>query len=137
MTNAEARQILIDYNSWRQNKGACLLDLKKITPAIEAAIVALSDSENFDLTIAYECGYFKGKRSKSAIAQAIRHAAVNWPQYLGDVECGVIDLFVCKTRVAQYVGGHTVPIYINEKDWRMGCMTARTFMLLVAEALES
>jgi hypothetical protein len=127
MKNSEARQILIDYNAWRQNKGTRLLNLKKVTPAIDAAIVALGDYKKGS---DYQCGYFDGKRSKSSIAQAIRDAAVNWPpQHLGNVECQIIDAFTSTYEHARWRP--------NSVMFAESVTKARTFMLLVAEALES
>lgn len=125
MTNSESRQILIDYNAYWDGKRNCTPSAKDIGLAINAAIVALGDA--YDLTIAYQSGYFDGKRSKSSIAQAIRDAAVNWPQFLGDVESEILDAF----------------IHWHETNWADAlyydgdAFQSRTFMLLVAEALES
>jgi hypothetical protein len=128
MTNTEARQILIHYNAWRKCELPKRPPAKDIGIAIDAAIAALCAPD--DLALVYMKGYFDGKRSKSSIAQTIRDAAVNWPpRFLGDVECQIIDAF----------GG----TYENA-IWRPNSVLfgesvtrARTFMLLVAEALES
>ena len=61
-----------------------------------------------------------------AISQSIRDAAINWPQYLGDVECGVIDAFCYP---------YQTPYWQSDLR-RYETSQARTFMLLVAEALE-
>lgn len=126
MTKNEARDILMHHNLWRRGEADNMQDVKQLGIAIDAAIVALGDSESLDLTIAYQSGYFDGKRCKSSIAQSIRDAAINWPQFLGDVECGVLDAFCewSEWEDASVLGNKT------QKD------QCRTFMLLVAEALE-
>jgi hypothetical protein len=156
MTNTEARQILIDYNAWRRGDSDDMPCPKTLGLAIDAAIVALGkESEaaladlaktsqemglyhhNDDLTIAYLDGYANGKRSKSSIAQAIRDAAVNLTddffKNLSVVEFGIIDAFW---------DGDMSPFshwssqcYLQKSSGRQH--HARTFMLLVAEALES
>jgi hypothetical protein len=123
MTNTEARQILIDYNAWRRGDGE-MLKPKDIGIAIDAAIVALGDSD--DLTIAYQSGYFDGKRSKSSIAQAIRDAAIDDAKTLGYVEMSILDYAFNKTGEGF--------LHMKESENKT---KARTFMLLVAEALES
>lgn len=62
------------------------------------------------------------------IAQTIRDAAVNWPQPLGDVEHILIEAFQPFEGCSCYLSLHS-PM----EDDRI---QARTFMLLVAEALE-
>jgi hypothetical protein len=116
--------------------GACqligqrsLIKVGKIGLAIDAAIAALGDA--YDLTIAYQSGYFDGKRSKSSIAQAIRDAAVN-----GDILSNLqLDIAFCFCTLSyleklqfkdQLLFGTP-----KEKD------QSRTFLLIVAEALES
>ena len=88
-----------------------------------------------DLHLAWMDGYYCGARMKrSSIAQSIRDAAINWPSdFLGNVECEIIEAF---TDVS------------DEENWAywMQCsgfkwatkevLQSRTFMLLVAEALE-
>jgi hypothetical protein len=70
------------------------------------------------------------ERFKSSITQAIRDAAVNWPpQYLCNVECQIIDAFTCAYEHARWRP--------NSVMFAESVTTARTFMLLVAEALES
>ncbi len=132
MTNSEARQILIDYNAWRMG-GAKVpffikVDKAKVDKAIDAAIVALGD---YKKGVDYQTGYFDGKRSKSSIAQAIRSAAVNWPQFLGDVESQIMEAF-CKHSFEHSEFSDDLFFGATNKKY-----DARTFMLLVAEALES
>lgn len=128
MTKNEARDILTHYNLWRRGKTDNMPDIKGLGLAIDAAIVSLSDSESLDLTIAYQSGFFDGKRCKSSIAQSIRNAAINWPQYVGDVERQILDAFCFMDGFRfrdDLMHGNTKEKY-----------QARTFMLLVAEALE-
>jgi hypothetical protein len=108
----------------------------KIGTAIDVAIDALSDSENLYSTIAYQSGYSAGKRSKLSMAQAIRNAAVNWPKYLGDVECAILHSF-CGEWAYSGSGYNTMRAYLSGMYGDEGKIKARTFMLLVAEALES
>lgn len=64
-----------------------------------------------------------------SIAQSIRDAAVNWPQNIGGVEHGILDSFL----------DWSVPrwwVIINKSTDIEEKYQARTFMLLVAEALE-
>lgn len=61
MTKNEARAILTQHNKWRRGDADNMPDVKKLGVAIDAAIVALSDSESLDLTIGYQCGYFEEK----------------------------------------------------------------------------
>lgn len=126
MTNSEARQILIDYNTWRMGSGNQPFPIK-VDKAIDAAIVALGDSETLDLSIAYQAGYFDGKRSKSSIAQAIRDAAVNLDK-LSDAYWRVADAF------CDYIEQCGIAHYLGSREDNI---TSRTFMLFVAEALES
>jgi len=116
MTNSEARQILIEIKNLFHG-------LQYIT-ALNAAIVALGD---YKKGVDYQSGYFAGKRSKSSIAQAIRYAAVNWPQFVGNVEGEILDAFI---------HWHE-PNWADELHFDGDKVKARTFMLLVAEALES
>lgn len=67
-------------------------------------------------------------REPPSIAQSIRNTAINWPQFLGDVECEIIDSFV-----GLYERANWRP---NSVLFTESTNTARTFMLLVAEALE-
>jgi hypothetical protein len=61
------------------------------------------------------------------IAETIREAAINWPQFLGDVECDVLGVFGR--------GDEYWVFFLNH--WNQDHQfQARTFMLLVAEALE-
>lgn len=61
------------------------------------------------------------------IAETIRDAAINWPVFLGYVECDVVHVFDA------WSGNWYESITAGDKD---GEYQARTFMLLVAEALE-
>lgn len=120
MTNSEARQILILHKDFYHTDTA-------IAKALNAAIVALGD---YKKGVDYQSGYFEGKRSKSSIAQAIRDAAVNWPpRFLGDVECQIVDSFASTYEHARWRP--------NSVMFERSITTARTFLLLVAEALES
>lgn len=82
----------------------------------------------------YYLGYQDGSKRKSSIAQSIRNAAINWPQYLGDVECAIIESF----SDSHYGNGKCSLVtaldypFINEAT----TLRYRTFMLFVAEALE-
>lgn len=130
MTNSEARQILIEYNEWRRTGKPYSAAGFEIHDAIDAAIVALGDSENLDLSIAYQSGYFDGKRSKSSIAQAIRYDAVNLTSTMSSIDHGILDT---SQEWSERYWWKTLGDYSDtqEKD------QARTFMLFVAEALES
>jgi hypothetical protein len=132
MTNAEARHILIDYNVWRCGGGKPLQPTD-ITCAIDSAIIALGDSENLDLSITYLDGYAKGKRSKPPIAQAIRDAAMDWNCDSFDKLYGSVELKL----VASFYEG--TALHDKLLGWHgAACRRqARTFMLFVAEALES
>jgi len=67
------------------------------------------------------------------IAQEIRNAAINWPQFIGDVECDVAQAFddVPYNRIHTYLT--SAP---DDGCWKGYEYQARIFMLLVAEALE-
>ncbi len=129
MTNSEARQILIDYNSWRRGDEERLDDLIAIGKAIDAAIVALGEPD--DLTLVYMKGFSDGKRSKSSIAQAIRDAAVN-----GDIPSNLqLEIAFCFCSLCGLEKFHFKDqlFYGTTKEK----YHARTFLLIVAEALES
>lgn len=64
------------------------------------------------------------------IAETIRDAAINWPQFLGDVECGILDAFGPNKFCGE--GSYRDYLWCTKEDQ----FQARTFMLLVAEALE-
>jgi hypothetical protein len=65
--------------------------------------------------------WLEANQKQNSIAQAIRDAAVNWPHFLGDVENGILDAF-----------------FASRDYWKGATdVQKRTFMLLVAEALES
>lgn len=110
MTNNEARDILMHHNRWRRGAG---IDMQH-PQAIGIAIDTICEPPS--------------------IAQSIRDAAINWPQYLGDVECGIVESFydrhygqgACSILAA--LGHPSCPQYLQNKY--------RTFMLFVAEALE-
>jgi hypothetical protein len=74
-------------------------------------------------------GYWAGKRLRSTIAQNIREAAINWPQYLGDVESEIVNAFFAPSEHScqDFDGTNFIETY----------NTFRTFLLLVAEELES
>jgi transcription termination factor NusB len=128
MTKNEARDILNLHNLWRRGKAENMPDAKELGVAIDAAIAALKRTD--DLVVVYMEGFFNGKRSKSSIAQAIRDAAVNWPpQHLGNVECQIIDAFTSTYEHARWRP--------NSVMFAESVTKARTFMLLVEEALES
>jgi len=135
MTKNEARDILMHHNLWRRGEADNMPDVKQLGMAIDAAIVALSDPESLDLTIAYQAGFFDGKRCKSSIAQSIRDAAINWPQYLGDVECNILHSF-CGEWARSGFKNSNIQSYLSGFYGEEGKVKARTFMLLVAEALE-
>jgi hypothetical protein len=135
MTNLEARQILIEYNTWRRLPKTIISPhtFAQCTKAIDLAVVALGDSENLDLSIAYLDGYAKGQRSKSPIPQAIRDAALNWKcdgfdKLYGSVELALVKSFCEITYLTHQLLGWHGEAAKNQ---------ARTFMLFVAEALES
>lgn len=133
MTNTEARQILIDYNAWRRGDEESLDDLIAIGKAIDAAIVALGEADY--LPTAYLHGVQDGKRSKSSIAQAIRDAAVNWNKPIGESQWELIKE-ICDA----FLTGLDLNNLASNKLPSMQefhSMQHRTFMLLVAEALES
>jgi hypothetical protein len=128
MRNSEARQILIDHNAWRHsNKADYLHSASAVNLAIDTAIAALGESKKLDLEMycAEFCrGYDAGKRSKSSIAQAIRDAAVN------GAKSGIVENNMCYAFLE------------TKEEWMFALLSsrntkARTFMLLVAEALES
>lgn len=102
MTKNEARDILTRHNKWRRGAYMPMQNQQAIGIAIDAIC------------------------EPSSIAQSIRNAAINWPQYLGDVECGVLSAF-CYWDEWEYA------LHYGEKHDKIN---VRTFMLLVAEALE-
>jgi hypothetical protein len=107
MTNDEAKKLLIAYNEYRRGNTDDFPKPKDIGIAIETAIQSLDKKPN-------------------QYAANIRDAAINWPKYLGVVECGMLDFaFNC-----------SVDGFMHWK-LRENQTIARTFMLLVAEALES
>ena len=68
-----------------------------------------------------------------SIAQAIRDAAINWPQYLGGVECSIMAAFAYEGERDDCIFGlHMAGIAWAEEE----TIQSRTYMLLVAEALE-
>lgn len=77
----------------------------------------------------YIAGFSAARRNRPSIAQSIRDAAINWPQYLGDVECEILYAF-CR---------HSFEHFYFKDGARFGSLKekyqARTFMLLVAESL--
>ena len=86
-----------------------------------------SKSEAIAKYLLYECStHLETTRQQPTIAQTILDAAINWPQYLGDVECQVIDAF-CYPYQTPYWQSDLRRYETNQ---------ARTFMLFVAEALE-
>jgi hypothetical protein len=99
-----------------------------------AAKAALGNPD--DLAIAKAFHVNDGKRSKSSIAQAIRDAAVNWPQFLGDVESQILHAFCGDWARSAFKNGN-IQEYLAGAYGTEGEMKARTFMLLVVEALES
>lgn len=132
MTKNEARDILMKHNMWRRGAGIDMQHPQAIGIAIDAAIIALGDSESLDLTVAYQSGYFDGKRSKSSIAQSIRDAAINWPQFLGDVECAIMAAFAYESEGIDWIFG----LHMQGTPWaEEESNHYLTFMLLVAEAL--
>lgn len=64
------------------------------------------------------------------IAETIRDAAINWPQFLGDVESNILHAFGPLTFCGE--GGFNEYLWGTKEDQ----LQARTFMLLVAEALQ-
>lgn len=112
MTQHEARELLKQYNLWR--RGDCD-GLKYYPSAIEIgkAIDTITQPNE--------------------IADSIRKAAIDWPQFLGDVECSVIAAFV-----DDYP--HKVSLlsaFSHPRCSESLMLTGRTFLLFVAEALES
>lgn len=67
------------------------------------------------------------------IAQSIRDAAINWPQFLGDVECSIMAAFAYESDGVDCIFG----LRMQGTPWaEEDSNQSRTFMLLVAEALE-
>jgi hypothetical protein len=113
MTSEEAKQILIANRKWLNDcagkRRITMQEFKQVGIAIDV----LTQS-----------------KPRTELSQAIYDAAVNWPQFLGNVECDVIDVFMCYGQ--------------NPRKWsnclrgwfgEEGKIQARTFMLFVAEAL--
>lgn len=92
----------------------------------------MTTTQKQNLEISWVDGYITGfsaaRRNRSSIAQSIRNAAINWPQYLGDVECSVVSAF------CYWSEWESAIIYKEASDDEL--IQARTFMLLAAEALE-
>ena len=90
-----------------------------------------SKSEAVAKHLLYEWAMLLETREQSpTISQSIRDAAVNWPQFLGDVECCIIESFCIDSREAFYFKDGLRFGTVKEKN------QSRTFMLLVVEALE-
>ena len=103
MTRAEARKIATAMNRWRRDDTG-RLPMPSSRREFGLALDVLSQP--------------------CTIAQNIRHAAINWPHFLGNVESQIIYAFMTTTDEAQYLRG-TPSI-----DWRW-------FLLFIAEELES
>lgn len=101
MTKSEAKQILKLHNEWR--RGGAL---------------NMQSPKDIGLALSVVC-------RPNEIAQSIRDAAINWPQYLGDVECEIIHSFT--------KNDWRFWLYAPSSEFENQC---RTYMLLVAEALE-
>jgi hypothetical protein len=80
--------------------------------------------------------WLEENQKQNTIAQNIRNAAINWPKFLGDVECGILHAFfgdwAGSCSESSSIRACLSGTYGTEEK-----MKARTFMLLVAEALES
>jgi hypothetical protein len=98
MTKTEARTIATAMNAWRRGETGDLC--MPATP------------EQFGIAIDILTG-------PSTIADNIRNAAINWPEFLGNVECHVLMAFA-QPMESPY-----------SRDF-----THRMFMLFVAEALD-
>lgn len=110
MNKHEARAILTHHNLWRRGEADHMVSTAQLGISIDVVC------------------------QNSAITQSIRDAAINWPQYLGDVECGIIESF-CDSHYGKAACSLIAALdypFINE----MTAIRYRTFMLLVAEALE-
>jgi hypothetical protein len=113
MTLNEAKEILGLHNEWRRD---------------HANLVPMPTTNSKELGLAID-RVLQGNE----IAQNIRHAAINWPQFLGDVECDLIASFFeadQNNEYAKYIFGLYGRHELNSTD-------SKVFMLLVAEALES
>ena len=98
MRKYEARDILTRHNLWRRGEGGDYI--RHPTPMEVGQAIDIITQPN-------------------EMANTIRQAAINWPQFLGDVESNVIDAFC------------------NTMDWPVfDTDQGLTFMLFVAEALE-
>lgn len=66
---------------------------------------------------------------RSELAQSVYDSAINWPTYVGDVECLILDAF--DDEQAQWANNAHYYCSLKEE------LQTRTFLLLVAEALDS
>lgn len=105
-----SKKILRSHNKWRRGDS----DLQMESPEILGqAIDALT--------------------APNEMAQEIRDAAMHWPSFIGDVECGIIDNFA----TYQQIYGHDWRNDLAGWNGEIGKTQALTFLLFVAEALES
>jgi hypothetical protein len=113
MTKTEARQIATSMNAWRRD-----LSCELLMPATP---------EEFGIAIDV-------LTQPSTIAENIRNAAINWPEFLGDVESDIVESFN-----KRHYGNGACSI-LAALQWAMpDSPTAdryRIFMLFVAEAIE-
>lgn len=99
MTKQEARKIATAMNAWRRDLD-CIMSMPHTATEFGLAIDLLTQP--------------------STIAENIRNAAINWPQFLGGVECHILYAFASVFELSDFES-----------------IEDRTFMLFVAEALES
>jgi hypothetical protein len=112
MTLHEAKEILKEYINWQR---------------YSYSISAPNSCSKF-------CEAIDRVLQGTEIAQNIRNAAINWPHFLADVECGIIKAY-CEYWTQDfynyYYGLHNTET--KEEQFNQSLV----FMLLVAEELES
>lgn len=109
LTKSEAKEILRRHNNWRRGD-----DSEMESPAILGqAIDALT--------------------APNEIAQEIRYAAMNWPSFINNLECDILDAFA----TYPHIYGHNWRNDLQGWNGKIAKIQALTFILLVAEALES
>ena len=106
MTKTEARNLLKIHNDWRRGNGTMSQPPELIGKAIDELC------------------------EPPSISQALRDAALNWPVFLSDEECGVLDAF------AGFDRAHFVNAMRHPRCSATLIDKSRIFMLFVAEALE-
>lgn len=119
MDKTQAIRIATAYNKWRRGGE----DIEMLTP--------------FDIGIALDV-LIEAASQKNTIAEAIRAKATSFPlTYLGDVECYIVEGFFGPYGGASARHVYDFATFLHSTDDDLERTTARTFLLFVAEAIES